>query len=217
MGIYNRISLIAEKILQFPRIPPNKQSQELSIDKELEQYYEMIYLICLKILENEEEAFDAAHKVISVILEKKPPMDSPKDYLAKAARNESINMINKKKGREKIEEYYKSANIAIHNWIIEKNSGKYSDDPQKQRGDIGTIDKSYEETDGEMTIPYMMDILDEEDEITRAIIKMYYWDGLSFDEIAERVGKAKSTVSERHSKFLKRARAKLGKVNIGKV
>jgi len=178
-----------------------------------EKLLNMVRRRCREILHNEEDAMDAVHDVFEKLLEKEKNIFFPKSYLYEMATNFGINKIRKRRN-----EIYRlfaiTTNVSI-NRVRKTEGGAVS---ELFRTDINNveekndtfIDKSYEQLEMKMLIEAL---LKEEDEMTRVIYFMRYYDNMKYKEIGEAVGKSKSAVEKKLKKFEEHVRMKLKKDN----
>jgi RNA polymerase sigma-70 factor (ECF subfamily) len=165
------------------------------------EYYPLVYHRCLAILQNEEDAKDAAQDVFEQIqkLNAKGQLKfrfKPKTYLSMAALNMGINR--KKRARSELNK--------IYDIVINEGLNRFKDNEEQDceiwKADI--IDNGYDQEKAETIIKA---ILAEQDETTRKIYFYKYHDDMTLEQIGELVGLGKSAVQKRIKKFEEQFRA----------
>jgi RNA polymerase sigma-70 factor (ECF subfamily) len=201
-----------ENSLQILPFSPEKQPSQLPIyigDENNRQfylkYYSMVESVCMRTLNNKEDAQDLAHEVFVYLLEKFKENDSfsipyPSTYLSKVATNMGINK--KKRARRELIEVYNIATNGSLDWFIEKGG-----DEGKEKWEAGIVEKGYEQVEAEIIVKA---ILDEQDETTRKIYFYKYHEDMTLEQIGEAVGLKKSAVHERLKALEEQVKVKMG-------
>ena len=197
-------------------------SREDGAVEALYAHYALVYRRCRDILRSEEDARDAAHDVFERLLRLDADgrlvirsEEGPKALLSAMAATTSLDEIRRK--RKDALKLYGAATNASLSRLKDLSGGEVWDLLRTHDFGEGACSPcthgehargEYEQIEANLLV---QGLLREEDEKTRAIIYMRYYDGMTYEEIGEVVGLKKSAVESRQKKFEERARVKLGK------
>jgi len=176
------------------------------------EYFPMVYRRCRQLLKNHEEAENAANDVFEKLLSVDGTIDFPKSYLYTMATNRGLNRLKKRKRGAQLL-YIEATKVSI-NHVREKGAGeiwehlytnakKQANDPENKYNE-----RSFEQIDVKLSVEA---VLKEEDEKTRLICFMHYYDDMTLEEIGEAVGLSKSAVHKRLMNINNQFRLKLNK------
>ena len=155
------------------------------IERLFRDNYEAMYTFARCILYDDAEAKDVVSDVFEKILEDDTVLlpSTAKVYLLHAVRNRCVNIINHKSVREKVE---KLAPL---------------DPPSKGEEDADDMEEHWQK---------MMKAIDDlEPPVRREILLLRYRNGMSYQEVAEKIGVSKVTVYNHLSKAIEQLRNKL--------
>jgi RNA polymerase sigma-70 factor (ECF subfamily) len=149
-----------------------------------EKYGPMVFRRCRKMLQNEDNAKDAVQDVFLKLLKTRgKTVSCPSSYLYTAATKVCLNRIR-----------------------ANKQYAGLADDIQE----FPDYDGRLEEIDAEMLVQVL---LQDDDEGSRTICYLRYFDGMSLEEIGENMGMSKITIEKRLVVFKNRVLLKLEKDN----
>ncbi|MCL2444268.1 MAG: RNA polymerase sigma factor [Treponema sp.] len=189
----------------------------VNIDIEVlyKDYFPMVFRRCKQLLKNHEEAENAANDVFEKLLSMEGTIDFPKSYLYTMATNRGLNRLKRRK--RGIQILYAEATKVSLNHVMEKGEGeiweliKINAHKKINVQENNYSERSFEQIDVKVSVEA---VLKEEDEKTRVIYFMHYYDDMTLEEIGEAVGLSKSAVHKRLMKINSKFRLNLNKEGI---
>jgi RNA polymerase sigma-70 factor, ECF subfamily len=164
-----------------------KNGNETAYELLFKEYYKVLVIFASKYLKDVEASKELVQELFVHIYEKRENLDinsSLKSYLFRSVHNRSINLINSKKIREKYAEHYNQTTDIKQN----------------------TLEQDVNASELESALHTAINELPPR---CKVIFKMNRFDGLSNNEIAEKLTLSKRTVETQISKALKILRVKL--------
>ena len=171
------------------------------------EYFPLVFRRCFQLLRNREEAENASNTVFEKLFGTKEAIEYPKSYLYRMATNMGIKQI--KHRRKEIHLLYaKATNISL-NRVKEKGEVEIWEIIKRDKNlEVNIFDWQFDQIEADLTIKA---VLKEEDEVTRDIFFMRYYDDMPFEQIGDIVGLGKSAVEKRLNKLRKTLKQNISK------
>ena len=156
------------------------------LEKLFKQYYRQMYRLATILLHDDAESKDVVHDIFAHLLRNSPDLreDTAEPYLLTSVRNRCLNVINSRQRHERIERLY----------LL----------------DLDTTILPTERLDEELKA-LQKGIAQLNPPVYRDIIKQHYRDGVTFKEIAFRLGVSETTVYKHLRRALNQLRTHLKK------
>ena len=161
-------------------------TDQSKLEKLFRQHYRQMYRLATMLLHDDAESKDVVHDIFAHLLRNSQDLreDTAESYLLTSVRNRCLNVIRSRQIQERVE----------HLYLL----------------DLDTTITPKERLEGELEALYKgIDLL--EPPVCRDIIMQHFRDGITFKEIASRLGVSETTVYKHLRRALNQLRTQLKK------